>query len=74
MLDKSERAFARYMIASALRMQGKRPEAAAMYREVADAREDDFVSECALWQIQSMKFQQEAQSQLEDSARKRESK
>ncbi len=74
MMDKQDRAFARYLIGSCLRMEGKRSEAAAMYREVADAKEDEFISECAVWQVQAMKFQQDTQSQLEDSAKRRESK
>ena len=73
-IDRQDRAFARYLNACCLRAQGKKPEALAMYREVADAKEDEFFAECALWQIQAMKWQQEAVAQLEDSSKRRESK
>ena len=47
-LPKQDRAFARYLTASCLRRLGKHPESSSAYREVADAKEDDFMSECAI--------------------------
>jgi hypothetical protein len=70
-LDREDRAFVQYMSAVCLRRMGKRSEAAALYREVADAKDDSFLAECAIWQIASLRWLQEAEAQLEDSRRHR---
>lgn len=70
-LNRDDRAFVRYLSASCLRLLGKPSEAAAAYREVADARDDEFLAECAVWQIGALRWQQEARAQLEQSRRLR---
>lgn len=68
-LEREDRAFVRYLMASCLRHMGKWSEALVIYRDVADQRDDPFLSDCSLWQIASIKWQQEAQTQLEQSRR-----
>jgi hypothetical protein len=60
-----DRAFARYMTACCLRLQGKVAEAEVIYREVADAKEDEFVAGCAIWQLALIRSNRELQTQLE---------
>ena len=54
MLAVDDRAFVQYMTASCLRQLGKRSEAAVLYRDVADAKDDEFLAECAVWQLTSV--------------------
>lgn len=68
-LEREDRAFVQYLMASCLRHMGKHSEALVIYRDIADQREDLFLAECAVWQISSIKWQQEAQTQLEQSRR-----
>ena len=60
-----DRLFVQYMLASCLRKQGKSSEAAVLYREVAEAKDDAFLKESALWQLSMLKSSQELESQLE---------
>lgn len=60
-----DRHFVQYMLASCLRKQGKSSEAAVLYREVAEAKDDAFLKESALWQLSMLKSSQELESQLE---------
>jgi hypothetical protein len=60
-----DRAFARYMTACCLRLQNKVAEAEVIYREVADAKEDEFVAGCAIWQLSLIRSNRELQTQLE---------
>ena len=64
-LSREDRAFVQYMSACCLRRLGKLPEAAVLYREVADAKEDEFLTECAVWQLQTLRSTQELEAQLE---------
>lgn len=64
-LSREDRTFVQYMSACCLRRLGKRGEAAVIYREVADAREDEFVAECAVWQLALIRSSQELEAQLE---------
>ena len=60
-----DRLFVQYMLASCLRKQGKSSEAAVFYREVAEAKDDAFLKESALWQLSMLKSSQDLESQLE---------
>lgn len=60
-----DRLFVQYMLASCLRKQGKSSDAAVLYREVAEAKDDAFLKESALWQLSMLKSSQELESQLE---------
>ncbi|MDW8242226.1 MAG: hypothetical protein RMJ88_03345 [Thermogemmata sp.] len=64
-LGREDRAYVKYMIATCLRRTGRLSEAASLYREVAEGREDDFLMECAIWQLSLIRSTQELQSQLE---------
>jgi hypothetical protein len=70
-MNREDRAFVQYLSASCQRLLGKPSEAAALYREVADARGDEFLAECAVWQLGALRWEQEAQAQLEQSRRLR---
>jgi hypothetical protein len=63
-LGREDRAFAQYLTACCLRLTDRRAEAAAIYREVADAREDEFLAECAVSQLALMRSAEELQAQL----------
>ncbi|MBX9581133.1 MAG: hypothetical protein K2X87_12560 [Gemmataceae bacterium] len=63
-LGREERAFAQYLTACCLRLTDRRAEAASIYREVADAREDEFLAECAVSQLALMRSAEELQAQL----------
>ena len=60
----AELAQAKGCIEGCLRKLGKLEEAAAMYREVADVREDDFLTECALWHLSALGWRREVEKQL----------
>lgn len=69
LLSRDDRAFAQYLTACCLRRTNKRAEAAALYREVADAREDDFLAECAVSQLALMRSADELEAQVEQLRR-----
>jgi tetratricopeptide (TPR) repeat protein len=73
-LTKEDRAFAQYLTAGCLRKTGKVSEALALYRDVAEAKEDAFLTECALWQIGAIRSAQELETQLEQLRARRKSK
>lgn len=73
-LNREDRPFVQYMTASCLRRLGKLSDAAALYREVADAKEDEFLAECAKWQLSSIHWMQELEAQLEELRSRRKSK
>lgn len=64
-LGREDRAFAQYLSACCLRLTNRRAEAAAIYREVADAREDEFLAECAVSHLALMRSADELNAQLE---------
>lgn len=64
--------FVRYMTACCLRRAGKLSEAAEIYREVAAADDDEFMAECAQWQLGSIKWREDAEVQLEKLRQRRE--
>ena len=64
-LGREDRVFAQYMTACSLRRLKKHGEAAAIYREIADAREDEFIADMALWQLSLHRSSQELEAQIE---------
>lgn len=64
-LGKEDRAFVRYMLACCLRRLGRTAEAEAIYREVANSPDDEFLANCAIWQLSLIRSDQELQLQLE---------
>lgn len=73
-LGREDRAFSQYMTACCLRRLGKLSDAAVLYREVAEAHDDDFVTECAVWQLSTIRWTQELEAQLEDLRARRKSR
>jgi hypothetical protein len=63
-LTREDRAFVRYMTASCLRRLGKASDAAVIYREVADAQEDEFLAGCAVSQLALIRTSQELEAQI----------
>ncbi|QEL13304.1 hypothetical protein [Limnoglobus roseus] len=73
-LPKEDRAFVQYMTACCLRKTNKLSEAAAIFREVADHKDDEFLAEYAVWQLSTMKSIQELETNLEQLRSRRKSK
>lgn len=65
-LTREDRTFIQYMIASCQRHLGNLTEATQIYREVADTGEQQFLRECAVWQITNIRERQELEDQLEN--------
>ena len=59
-----ERAPVEYMIATCLRKLGKREEAAKVYREVIGIKDDPFLADCARWQLETLTWHKEVETQL----------
>ena len=64
LLDPADRAFVAYMLASSLRRQNRIAEAEDKYRDVANSPDDEFLANCAIWQLSLIKADQELQLQL----------
>ncbi len=73
-LSPDDRTFAQYLSACCLRRMGKLPEAATVYREIADGKQDEFLTECSLWQLGEIRRTQELEGQLEQLRPKRKAK
>ena len=73
-LSPDDRTFAQYLSACCLSRMGKLPEAATVYREIADGKQDDFLTECSLWQLGEIRRTQELEGQLEQLRPKRKAK
>jgi tetratricopeptide (TPR) repeat protein len=63
-LSHDERITVQFFTACCIRKLGKLEDAAVLYREVADAREDDFLTECALWHLSSLGWRRDVEKQL----------
>jgi hypothetical protein len=64
-LSREDRAFVQYLMACCLRRLNRLNDAAKIYREVADVHDDDFISECAIWQLSMIRTAQELETQLD---------
>jgi hypothetical protein len=73
-LSPDDRTFAQYLTGCCLRRLGKLPEAAAVFREIADGKQDEFMTESALSQLAEIRKLQEIESQLEQLRAKRKAK
>jgi hypothetical protein len=73
-LGKEDRAFTQYMTACCLRQTGKASEAAKIYRDITETKDDPFLTECALWQLAAIRSTQELESQLEQLRSRRKAK
>jgi hypothetical protein len=63
-LPQEERLLVQYLSACCLRKLGKLDEAITLYREVADARENEFLAECSLWHLNNIGWRREIEKQL----------
>ncbi len=63
-LAPEDRAFAKYMTASCLRQLGRTTEAIPIYREIANAGEDEFISGNAVRMLKLLSTSEELQVQL----------
>ncbi len=59
-----ERAPVQYMIATCLRKLGKHEEAAQVYREVVGIKDDPFLADCARWQLETLTWRKDVETQL----------
>jgi hypothetical protein len=73
-LSPDDHVFAQYLSACCLRRMGRLPEAAAAYREIADGKQDEFITECSLWQLAAIRSTQDLEGQLEQLRSKRKPK
>jgi hypothetical protein len=64
-LSREDRAFVRYMLACCLRRLGRTGEAGVIYREVANSPDDEFLANCAIWQLSLLKAEADFQLQLD---------
>jgi hypothetical protein len=64
-LNREDRVFARYMLASSLRRLGKVADAEVIYREIANNPDDEFLASCAISQLSLIRSNQELEVQLE---------
>jgi tetratricopeptide (TPR) repeat protein len=71
-LTPQEKMFIQYMTACCLRKLGKLEDAAALYREVANTREDEVLTDCALWHLNVLNGRRETAKQLEELRQRRE--
>jgi len=63
-LSPADHITVQYMIACCLRNLGKANEAATMYREVANSRDNDMLADCARWQLNALRWRQDLAAQL----------
>jgi tetratricopeptide (TPR) repeat protein len=59
-----ERAPLVYMLATCYRRLGKRDEATKLYREAAGIKDDQFVADCARWQLETLAWRKTLEAQL----------
>ncbi len=64
-LGREDRAFAQYLTGCCLRKLNRRSEAAVVFREVANAKDDEFLAECAVWQLSLLRSTAEIEAQIE---------
>jgi len=70
-MKAGDRMFVQYGIANCLRNLGKWEEASGIYREIANARDEGNLAQCAQWQLGVMRWHQEMDSQLQDIRKRR---
>jgi len=73
-LSPHDRAFAQYLSACCQRRMGKLPEAAALFREIADAKPDVVLTESALSQLSLIRSAQEFEMRMEELRARRSAK
>jgi hypothetical protein len=64
-LSREDRIFVRYMQACCLRRLGRAAESEVIYREVANSPDDEFLANCAIWQLSLIRTEADLQLQLD---------
>jgi hypothetical protein len=67
----AERVTVTYMTAACLRKLGKTDEAATLFREVANAKGEDVLAECAQWQLSAMRWKHDVETTLNELRQRR---
>jgi hypothetical protein len=70
-LGRSSRVGAQYMMACCLRKLGKTDDAASLYREVANSKDDEILADCAQWQLGALRWRHDLESQLRQVQQRR---
>jgi tetratricopeptide (TPR) repeat protein len=70
-LARPDRAAVQYLMASCLRHLGQTDQAAALYREVVNSRDDDTLVETAQWQLGAMQWRRDLEAQLNQVRQRR---
>jgi len=60
-----------YMTAACLRKLGKTDEAATLFREVANAKGEVVLAECAQWQLSAMRWKHDVETTLGELRQRR---
>ena len=64
-LSVEDRLPIQYMIATCLRKQGRRQQAASIYHDIANSNRDDVLMDYARWQLDSINWRQKTENQIE---------
>jgi tetratricopeptide (TPR) repeat protein len=72
-LRSDDRAYAKYLLATALRSAGQTHEALPLYREVANSKADSMIAECARWQLSLLQWRRDLETQLDALRQRRKS-
>jgi len=67
----ADRVTVTYMTAACLRKLGKTDEAATLFREVANAKGEDVLAECAQWQLSAMRWKHDVETKLDEFRQRR---
>ena len=67
----ADRVTVTYMTAACLRKLGKTDEAATLFREVANAKGEDVLAECAQWQLSAMRWKHDVETTLTELRQRR---
>lgn len=63
--SREDRAFVQYMKACCFRRLNRMNDSVNLFREVADAHDDEFLAECAIWQLTMIRQAQDLQIQID---------
>lgn len=70
-VSKQDRVAVQYMEASCLRKLGKTDQAATLYREVTNSKDDEVLAECAQWQLGALQWRRELETSLQQLRQRR---
>jgi tetratricopeptide (TPR) repeat protein len=70
-LSKHDRVAIQYLQGCCLRKLGKTDQAASLYREVANTKDDEVLAECAQWQLGALQWRHELETQIQQIRQRR---